>query len=68
MHAQRSKICVQAVHVYRLAHASIHVFPAHAPLISAHASLIFVDVFSMVLMEKRHGDVMYLRDSTNESV
>ena len=72
---QRSRIYVKAVHVFHLAHASIHAFPAHASLISAHASLIsahasliFVDVFSMVLMEKRHGDVMYLRDSTNESV
>jgi hypothetical protein len=32
---------VQAVYVYRFAHALIHVFPAQASLTSAHAFLIF---------------------------
>ncbi len=42
MPAQRSGIYGQAVHVYRFTHVPIHVFPAHASLISAHAFLIFV--------------------------
>ena len=62
---------MQAAHVYRLAHASIHTFPAHASLISEHASLIFMDGFSMFFgiigMMERHGDVMDLRDFIYES-
>ena len=62
---------MQAAHVYRLAHASIHAFPAHASLISKHASLIFMDGFSMFFgiigMMERHGDVMDLRDYIYES-
>ena len=57
---------MQAAHVYRLAHASIYAFPAHASLISKHASLIFMDGFSMFFgiigMMERHGDDMDLRD------
>ena len=57
---------MQAVHVYRLAHASIHAFPAHASFISEHASLIFMDGFSMFFgiigMMEQHGDDMDLRD------
>jgi len=49
---------VQVVHVYRIAHASIHAFPAHASLISAHASLIFVDIFSM-FWHSRHGETSW---------
>jgi hypothetical protein len=63
---------VQAAHVYRLSHASIHAFPAHASLVSKHASLVFMDGFSMFVfgiigMMERHDDVMDLRDFIYES-
>ncbi len=46
---------VQAMHVYRLAHAPIHVFPAHASLISAHVSLIFIRKVLYVLLTNECG-------------
>jgi hypothetical protein len=42
---------VQVEHVYRIAHASVHAFPAHA-------SLIFVDIFSM-FWHSRHGETSW---------
>ena len=55
VHEQRSRIYVKAVHVFHLAHASIHAFPAHASLISAHASLISMDTFLMVPVHQHDG-------------
>ncbi len=55
---------MQAIHIFHLAHASIHAFPAHACLISAHASLVFTDAFLMVPvhMMEWHNDGIYLLD------
>ena len=46
---------MKVVHVFHLAHASIHAFPAHASLISAHASLISTDAFLMVSTHQHDG-------------
>ncbi len=53
--AQRSGIYGQVVHVYRFTHVPIHVFPAHASLISAHASLIFVHASSKICDFQYYG-------------